>query len=153
MRLGLSSAAVPRQSGDEVLRTPADLGFAAAQLAAWPAAFDAPSHVDVTKDEQADRLRQQADKAGVAVSAFSCYANPLDLANPTATAGGSTTRPETATSTGAPCSQRWARSTTTATSRSNTRTPPTPATPNGFEPAWSFARRNLHALVASDPNP
>ena len=88
MQLGFVSAILPDLPLDEVLAFAADEDFACVELMCWPVGgaarrYAGVTHLDVTTldDDHADRVRELAQRHGVAISGLGYYPNPLD-ANP-----------------------------------------------------------------------
>ena len=84
MQLGFVSAIFGDLTLDEVFAFAADEGFGCVELMCWPPGgadrrYAGVTHVDVTSlnDEQAGRIRDLAQKSGVAISGLGYYPNPL----------------------------------------------------------------------------
>ena len=84
MQLGFVSAIFGDLTLEEVFAFAADEGFGCVELMCWPPGgadrrYAGVTHVDVTKlgDEQAGRIRDLAQKSGVAISGLGYYPNPL----------------------------------------------------------------------------
>jgi len=84
MQLGFVSAILPELGLEEVLGVAAAEGFECVELMCWPPGkadrrYAGVTHIDVTAfdREQARRVRDLAQKAGVAISGLGYYPNPL----------------------------------------------------------------------------
>jgi sugar phosphate isomerase/epimerase len=86
MRLGLLTAAFPSLSLDEIADWASANGFAALEVACWPAGEGAArryagvSHIDVDAldDDGAKRIVDSLAHRGIVISALAYYPNPLD---------------------------------------------------------------------------
>jgi sugar phosphate isomerase/epimerase len=85
MQLGFVSAILPDLSLDEVLAFASDEGFACVEVMCWPPGgadrrYAGVAHLDVTNftEDAAGRVRDLANKHGVAISGLGYYPNPLD---------------------------------------------------------------------------
>jgi sugar phosphate isomerase/epimerase len=85
MKLGFVSAILPDRSLEQVLRTAAEIGYDCVELMCWPKSvpdrrYAGVTHVDVGTftAADADRVRELAKAAGVAISGLGYYPNPLD---------------------------------------------------------------------------
>ena len=84
MKLGFVSAILPELTLEEVLAFAAGEGFGCVELMCWPPGaadrrYAGVTHIDVTNftDEQAGRVRELAQRYGVAISGLGYYPNPL----------------------------------------------------------------------------
>jgi sugar phosphate isomerase/epimerase len=85
MQLGFVSAILPDLSLDEVLAFAGDEGFACVEVMCWPVGgagrrYAGVTHIDITilDDHRLDRVRELAQRRGVAISGLGYYPNPLD---------------------------------------------------------------------------
>lgn len=84
MKLGFVSAILPDLPLEEVVRFAADNGFEAVELMCWPVGkaerrYAGVTHVDCAAltTEEAQRIRELTDRAGVTISGLGYYPNPL----------------------------------------------------------------------------
>src|SRR5436190_8770856 len=82
MKLGFVSAILPDLSTDDLFAFAAEAGFGCVELMCWPVGgaerrYAGVTHLDVTRPEAIDRVRELARKTGVEVSGLGYYPNPL----------------------------------------------------------------------------
>jgi len=84
MKLGFVSAIFPDQSLEQVLQVASDTGYESVEIMCWPIGkadrrYAGVTHVDVVDlgPVEADRINQQANEAGIEISALGYYPNLL----------------------------------------------------------------------------
>ena len=84
MQLGFVSAILPDMSFEEVLKTASDIGYDCVEIMCWPAGkaerrYAGITHISVEdfSDDDAARVRDAVDAAGVSISGLGYYPNPL----------------------------------------------------------------------------